>query len=145
MAKSIEGEHLRVGRKTKYRKEMLSIAAQAYSEGDLDIQVMVKLGISHQTFYRWCKENKEFSDTVDMGKSVSQNVWIERMKGLFLCDKNPNFNAMKFVMCNSFGWKSDNAALIVEESKVQDLEPLIQANSVSQYNKMMKGLLEVDK
>ena len=50
------------GRKTKYTPDMLPKILEIYDNGDTDSDVCAILGISRDTFYRWYKTKKAFSD-----------------------------------------------------------------------------------
>ena len=66
------------GRPTKYRSEMCAILEEMMREGASQIEVMAEIDITEDTFYRWKKENEEFSESVARGKLLSQ-AWWERI------------------------------------------------------------------
>ena len=70
------------GRHTKYTPDMLPKILEIYVNGDTDSDVCAILGISRDTFYRWYKTKKAFSDTVNKGRLASEYWWNRLGKSL---------------------------------------------------------------
>ena len=91
------------GRPTKYRSEMCTILEEMMREGASQIEVMAEIDITEDTFYRWKKENEEFSESVARGKLLSQ-AWWERMGRLNLENTKFNYRGWYMNMKNRFQW-----------------------------------------
>ena len=63
------------GRPTKYRSEMCTILEEMMREGASQIEVMAKLNITKETFNNWINEHDEFSESLELGKVLSQAWW----------------------------------------------------------------------
>ena len=91
------------GRPTKYRSEMCTILEAMMREGASHIEVIAEIGICEDTFYRWKKENEEFSESVARGKLLSQ-AWWERMGRVNLENTKFNYRGWYMNMKNRFQW-----------------------------------------
>ena len=91
------------GRPTKYRSEMCAILEEMMREGASQIEVMAEIDITEDTFYRWKKENEEFSESVARGKLLSQ-AWWERMGRVNLENTKFNYRGWYMNMKNRFQW-----------------------------------------
>ena len=92
-----------MGRPTKYKPEMCKTVVELMSEGASQYEVLATLGISEDTFYRWKKENEEFSESVERGKLLSQ-AWWERMGRVNLENTKFNYRGWYMNMKNRFQW-----------------------------------------
>ena len=97
------------GRPSKYRAEMLPRMLQLYAEGCSDVEVHTELEISGDTFYRWIKENPEFSETVKQGKELSKAWWLAQARRCLEYSSGPGTSRLDAAlwymnMKNRFGW-----------------------------------------
>jgi hypothetical protein len=72
--------------KKKYNPKTFPKRAEKYArDGLIDIQIAAKLGISHDTYYKYQKEHPEFSEAIKRGKSVIdqdvENALLKRALG----------------------------------------------------------------
>ena len=67
--------NIKQGQPTKYRSEMCVILEEMMREGASQIEVMAKLKITKETFNNWINEHEEFSESLDIGKVLSQAWW----------------------------------------------------------------------
>ena len=65
---------------------MCTILEAMMREGASHIEVIAEIDICEDTFYRWKKENEEFSESVERGKLLSQAWW--------LCPKNHSYKSV---------------------------------------------------
>ena len=91
------------GRPTKYRSEMCAVLEEMMREGASQIEVMAEIDITEDTFYRWKKENEEFSESVARGKLLSQ-AWWERIGRVNLENTKFNYRGWYMNMKNRFKW-----------------------------------------
>ena len=82
---------------------MCTILEEMMREGASQIEVMAEIDITEDTFYRWKKENKEFSESVARGKLLSQ-AWWERMGRVNLENTKFNYRGWYMNMKNRFQW-----------------------------------------
>ncbi len=92
-----------MGRPTKYKKEMCETVIELMKEGASQQEVLAVLDISNDTFYRWKKENEEFSETIKRGIQLSQ-AWWERKGRISLDDRQFNSTLWYMNMKNRFKW-----------------------------------------
>lgn len=86
----------KVGRPTKYRKEMIDTLDALGFEGEGMAEAAVALGICRDTFNEWQKEKKEFSDAVKRFHQRSQAWWETKGRaGIF--GKTEGFNATGYI------------------------------------------------
>jgi len=92
-----------MGRPTKYKPEMCETVIELMKEGASQYEVLATLGISEDTFYRWKKENEEFSESIKRGSQLSQ-AWWERKGRISLDDRQFNSTLWYMNMKNRFKW-----------------------------------------
>jgi transposase len=92
-----------MGRPTKYKPEMCETVLELMKEGASQQEVLAVLDISNDTFYRWKKENEEFSETIKRGIQLSQ-AWWERKGRISLDDRQFNSTLWYMNMKNRFKW-----------------------------------------
>ena len=63
------------GRPTKYRKEIADTLPDHFKEGQSVVEVCGEIGISKDTFYKWCAKYPKFSDSYKKGLLYSQQWW----------------------------------------------------------------------
>ncbi len=92
-----------MGRPTKYKPEMCETVIELMKEGASQYEVLATLGISEDTFYRWKKENEEFSESIKRGSQLSQ-AWWEKKGRISLDDRQFNSTLWYMNMKNRFKW-----------------------------------------
>lgn len=65
-----------VGRHPEYKPEMCQEMIDMMAKGMLDVEIYAKWGISKNTFYRWIRENKEFSEAYEIGLPKCEAAFI---------------------------------------------------------------------
>lgn len=93
----------KMGRPTKYKPEMCETVIELMKEGASQYEVLATLGISEDTFYRWKKENEEFSESIKRGSQLSQ-AWWEKKGRISLDDRQFNSTLWYMNMKNRFKW-----------------------------------------
>jgi len=93
----------KVGRPTKYKPEMCETVVELMKEGASQEEVIGSLDISKDTYYRWKEENKEFSDSIKRGISLSR-AWWEKEGRISLRDREFNYTGWYMNMKNRFKW-----------------------------------------
>ena len=112
----------KVGRPTKYNKEMLPKILQLMKKGGSKIEVCALLEIDDNTMYDWCDKasprfHKEFSETIKKGVKLSHAWWIKNGR-TNLENKDFSYTGWYMNMKNRFGWadkaevKTDNTTTI---------------------------------
>ena len=92
-----------MARPTKYKPEMCKTVIDLMQEGASQQEVLAALDISNDTFYRWKKENEEFSETIKRGIQLSQ-AWWEKKGRISLDDRQFNSTLWYMNMKNRFKW-----------------------------------------
>ena len=82
---------------------MCTTLEEMMREGASQIEVMAEIDITEDTFYRWKRENDEFSESVGRGKLLSQ-AWWERMGRVNLENTKFNYRGWYMNMKNRFQW-----------------------------------------
>ena len=85
-----------VGRPTKYEPKMCETVIELGKEGMSKCEIGVNLGISHDTFCRWQKENEDFSEAVKEAMRHSQ-AWWERQGRMATFGAIDGFNATSYI------------------------------------------------
>ena len=93
----------KVGRPTKYTKEMPQKIYDYLAQGHSLTQFAVSIGVHKDTVYEWVKEHPEFSDAFARAKQASQAHW-ERELVSMMYDRNVNAPLVKMYFANRFGW-----------------------------------------
>ncbi len=91
------------GRPTKYKPEMCGTAIKLMAEGASHIEVMAELAIWEDTFYRWKREKKEFSEAIKKGEQLSA-AWWERKGRVNLENSEFSYTGWYMNMKNRHGW-----------------------------------------
>ena len=92
-----------MARPTKYKPSMCKVVIDLMQEGASQQEVLAVLDISNDTFYRWKKENEEFSETIKRGVQLSQGWW-ERQGRVSLKDREFNYTGWYMNRKNRFKW-----------------------------------------
>jgi len=108
------------GRPSKYNRKFCKTVIEKMRKGDSVVSCCAEIGITKDTFYRWVKEQPEFSDAYRMGMVYAESWWeaIGKAGALGMeVGKNgrvqPGIYA--FFMKNRFGW-ADRVEQIVPET-----------------------------
>ena len=94
-----------VGRPTRYTKALAESLPSMFENGESVVEVCVALGISKQTFYRWCEEKPEFRDAYEKGLEVSEAWWSRLARGGSTGQVKVQPATLIFNLKNRFGWK----------------------------------------
>jgi hypothetical protein len=112
-----------MARPTKYKPSMCKVVIDLMQEGASQQEVLAVLDISNDTFYRWKKENEEFSETIKRGIQLSQGWW-ERQGRVSLKDREFNYTGWYMNMKNRFKWadkqevKNEGITTVIVKSKI---------------------------
>ena len=102
---------------------MCKVVIDLMQEGASQQEVLAVLDISNDTFYRWKKENEEFSETIKRGIQLSQGWW-ERQGRVSLKDREFNYTGWYMNMKNRFKWadkqevKNEGITTVIVKSKI---------------------------
>lgn len=105
------------GRPSKYDESFKEIAENYLAEGKSIVQLARHLNVSKSTIYKWAEENKEFSDTLSIGREFSQAFWEEKLEEM-MYNREVNSPLVKLYFANRFGW-SDKTETKNEHSTVE--------------------------
>lgn len=81
------------------------IILDMYTEGASDIEVMARIRISRDLFYRWLEEEPEFSDAIKMGHVLSESWWTRHGRRMATGEAEGNPTVWIFNMKNRFKWR----------------------------------------
>lgn len=59
---------------------MVEKAFKVASETHIDLEIYQKLGISNESFYKYIRENIDFSDAIKRGKEISNKKWQDTIR-----------------------------------------------------------------
>lgn len=105
-----------MARKSTYKKEFADNLPAMFENGESVIEVCANMGISRDTFYRWCKEHKRFNEAYQRGLELSEAWWEKLGRAGSLGTQKINAVTWIFNMKNRFKW-SDRTQ-IESEGKV---------------------------
>lgn len=91
------------GRPTSYKPEYCDTASEMMAAGKSIVQVASKIGVHRDTIYAWAENNKEFSDTLRVGRQDSQAHWENKLEDMMF-DREVNSPLVKLYFANRFGW-----------------------------------------
>jgi hypothetical protein len=86
---------------------------ELYSEGASDVEVKAEIyhmrgSFSNDLWDRWRQEEEQFSETIKIGKLLSE-AWWHKNGRKNLSNKEFNFTGWYMNMKNRFGWKDNQA------------------------------------
>jgi len=95
----------KVGRPTKYRKEMGQRVIEMMREGASKLEVCADLDIGYDAFLSYQERHPEFYESVKRGEDLSE-AWWTRLGREGATGQNQDANATFFIfnMKNRFGW-----------------------------------------
>ena len=93
------------GRPTKYKPEMCQTVIDMMTEGCCIAEVCAKLLITRETFHKWAKDNKDFSDSYNIGRQLSEGWWSKLGRGGAMGQVPINAPTWTFNMKNRFNWR----------------------------------------
>lgn len=101
------------------------------ADGCSDVEIRAEFGISTDLWYRWLKEDKEFSETATKAKALCHAKWeaMGRKMAFGLAEGNPT--TWIFNMKNRFGWRDKqevdvNANVRVTEMTDEEIDKRLQ-------------------
>ena len=103
------------GRKPKYTREYAEKLPQMFENGESVVEVCVNMGICKDTFYRWCREHKDFDSAYKLGLEISQAWWEKLGRAGSLGSQKINAATWIFNMKNRFKW-SDRTSIESENN-----------------------------
>ena len=116
-----------MARKSGYKKQMAEKLPQMFENGESVIEVCANMGISRDTFYRWCKEHKAFNEAYQTGLELSQAWWEKLGRAGSLGTQKINAATWIFNMKNRFKWhdrsqiEADSNVMLSQVTFVDDL------------------------
>lgn len=117
-----------VGRPTKYKPEMCQEVVKFMAQGYSKEATAAFLDISVDTFFRWQKENEEFSEAIKEGSAKSLLFW-EKLGIAGALGKVDGFNASSWIfnMKNRHKWtdRIDNKTELAGSVEVTKVERII--------------------
>lgn len=99
----ISGQVIRKPRKTKYNPLMCETLIDIAADGGHVEDMIIELGISRDTFYRWIKDYPDFGAAFNESKEYSKRFFGQiLLAGGLGKIKNFNFNAIAMILNNKF-------------------------------------------
>jgi len=120
----------KIGRPTKYDPEMCEKVVELYKLGYSNEEVGLELDICEDTFYRWLKEHKDFSEAVKKGLWYSKGYWMKDGRES-LRDEKFSYTGWYMNMKNRFGWKDKTET--VQEVNLNLSEEHKKADEIQKY------------
>lgn len=109
---------------SNWKEIILSVA----SEGGLNVHFQNALGVSRRNYDDLKKEYPEFEETIEHGKRVSEEWWVNKAIRAFEGEKSKMFNQhlWAFVMKNRFNenWKEKTEMDITSKGKEVNTTPI---------------------
>jgi len=108
----------KIGRPTKYRKEMCETMLDLFKGGAIVAEVCAELDIHRDTFYQWVKEKPEFSDTYKKGKELAESWWAKTGQAGMLGELEQPINSSMWIfnMKARFKWQDRHEVEVINET-----------------------------
>jgi hypothetical protein len=124
----MEGEKNPVGRPkepVKLWEGWYSEVLEKYAEGASDVEIKALIyfrrgSFSNDLWERWVKEEEEFSETIKVGKMLSEAWWSSQGR-TNLKSKEFNYVGWYMNMKNRFGWKDKTETELSGELAVRPI------------------------
>lgn len=108
----------KMGRPTKYRKEMCETMLNLFNGGATVAEVCAELGIARDTFYCWCNEHKDFSDAYKKGRELAERWWTKIGQAGMLGKLEQPINSAMWIfnMKARFKWQDRHEVEVINET-----------------------------
>lgn len=108
----------KMGRPTKYRKEMCETMLNLFNGGATVAEVCAELGIARDTFYCWCNEHKDFSDAYKKGRELAERWWAKIGQAGMLGKLEQPINSAMWIfnMKARFKWQDRHEVEVINET-----------------------------
>ena len=93
----------KVGRPTKYTKDMPVRLFEAMSEGRSVLQFAHEVGVDTSTVYRWAEAHPDFRNALTRGKQAGEAYWEGELQKM-MYSKDVNAPLVKLYFANRFNW-----------------------------------------
>lgn len=91
--------------------DLLELLEQWARDGVPEKAMCVKLGISQDTFYKNKRENPEFSEALNKGRAVLEEVVVGKLTGIMLNDAHKGqLPALMFYLKTQAHWRERDSA-----------------------------------
>lgn len=90
-------------------------------EGCSDVEIRAEFGLSNDLWYRWLKEDEEFSETYSKAKALCNAKWEAFGREMAFGKAEGNTATWIFNMKNRFGWKDKQEVDMNANVRVTDL------------------------
>lgn len=89
-----------------YKPEYDQLYIDMASKGKLDTEFAANVGISVKTMYNWAERHSSFKQARELGKLKCEEWYAEYLRNKGTGDKHQkgDFQAIKWLMMNKFGW-----------------------------------------
>jgi hypothetical protein len=113
------------GRPTKYKKEMCEVVVKCGQLGMSKCEMALELDIAYDTFDRWQRENKAFSEAVKEAMRHSQ-AWWERQGREATFGGIDGFNATSYIFNMKNRFREDWNDTVKNEHSGPEGGPIVQ-------------------
>lgn len=125
MSKDIQ-EVKKMGRPTKYRKEMAFHMFDMFKEGKSIVQVAASLGLDTDTVRNWSKDptKPEFVEMYKLGSTIAESMAEQTLMDIASGKSKGNANAAMFLLKARYGLRDVQTIQTIEEVKTLSEEDL---------------------
>ena len=114
--------------KKLFPKDWHDTILNLYKEGASDVEIKALIvgwrgSISNDLWDRWMKEEIEFSETIKIGRLLSEAWWTKSGR-INLKDKDFNYTGWYMNMKNRFGWADSTKTELTGKNGSQLLPPI---------------------
>ncbi len=93
----------KMGRPTKYTKEMPAKLIEAMAAGRSVLQFATEVGVDTSTVYRWAEAHDEFRNALTRGKQAGEAYWEGELQKM-MYSRDVNAPLVKLYFANRFDW-----------------------------------------